>query len=869
MSIIFAFVIGIATTLFLFGNVYILQLKGKYLKLFKLPKSDWLPENSFLQLAALIDTFLPSYSVNELSEDRIRQVLSDFGIADNISNSPMHPSELIKLRKFLSAGALDYGTHRHILKSIVDNLTPDEKFQISCVLFILGNSFLAWILTGYPVTFSDLPLHVRERVLLFWRDNFIEPLRTVYQLFKRLVSVHFMAYLKENESGSDQMSDNPAWKEMGYDPDSSRIGVTMTKEDEEEDTILRQQMNIDYILQELKSEKNANDEHELRVDAVVVGSGCGGGVVAYNLVQKGFNVLVLEKSGYYNKQEFAKWREIEALGKAFDKAGMLSTVDANFAIFAGSCVGGGSTINWSASFETPTHVLQDWQNELKLKDFDVTDANAPFAVAMKTVQRMFNINTDNSYHHGDKASHDNETCGQDQEPENAKENTSFVVNENNRLLWETAEKNGFTAEKIPRNVKDCVDCGHCCYGCAHKSKQSTVHTLLEPLLLAQQGNTTRLHEIEERLTQCRDCDNNTATDTAEENQDRPRRGKLYVLPFAFAKEVLTTKDNSMARKRATGVLAIVQPPEATTTKTPSSYILRIHAQVVCCSAGSVHSPALLLRSKLNHPGIGRGLCLHPVVPVVAFLTKDVTTGLANGVSMGVVVKPPTFFNPTTGDARHLVALETPPGHPAIMSTVLPWQNGLLYKLLMLQYRHIAAFLGIPRDRSHRDNRVVLDAQGAPIVHYRITEVDKDLVLVGIEQALRLLYSDPRVAVMLVGDASLPCFSRHASVSEEVNAKRFEDYLAVVKRRGIQPLQTQLYSAHQLSSVRMAATAEEGPVSPSGELFECEGLFVADGSVLPTSLGINPMLTIEAMAQMISPHIVSYLNDKKAAVKQEQ
>jgi hypothetical protein len=46
---------------------------------------------------------------------------------------------------------------------------------------------------------------------------------------------------------------------------------------------------------------------------------------------------------------------------------------------------------------------------------------------------------------------------------------------------------GFTPEKIPRNVKGCVDCGHCCHGCPYESKQSTATALMEPLLLAGSG----------------------------------------------------------------------------------------------------------------------------------------------------------------------------------------------------------------------------------------------------------------------------------------------------------------------------------------------------------------------------------------------
>lgn len=58
----------------------------------------------------------------------------------------------------------------------------------------------------------------------------------------------------------------------------------------------------------------------------------------------------------------------------------------------------------------------------------------------------------------------------------------------------------------------------------------------------------------------------------------------------------------------------------------------------------------------------------------------------------------------------------------------------------------------------------------------------------------------------------------------------------------------------MGSCRLSATPEGGPLRETGEAWECDGLFVADASVLPTSLGINPMITVEAVAFMVAEQV---------------
>ena len=62
-----------------------------------------------------------------------------------------------------------------------------------------------------------------------------------------------------------------------------------------------------------------------------------------------------------------------------------------------------------------------------------------------------------------------------------------------------------------------------------------------------------------------------------------------------------------------------------------------------------------------------------------------------------------------------------------------------------------------------------------------------------------------------------------------------------------PNQFGLYSAHQMSTCRMGGDAATHPLKLNGETVEVQNLFVADGSAFPACSGVNPMLTIMALA----------------------
>ena len=226
------------------------------------------------------------------------------------------------------------------------------------------------------------------------------------------------------------------WSLFDYDPDA-----TVSKPARIKDTLST--LPGPFPPRETKGEWVIAD-----YDVVVVGSGAGGGVMASELAKAGVKVLVVEKGGYYRSDDFKRWRQGEAQAKLFDKRGFCQSKTGSVAILAGACVGGGTTLNWMASFRTPQHVLTEWE-ATGLPQFG---KNGEFHRSLDAIHKLVNVNTKFSYR-------DDNSCAIAENPEDC--DREFCVNGNNRSLWEGAKACGFTPERIPRNVKACVDCGHC------------------------------------------------------------------------------------------------------------------------------------------------------------------------------------------------------------------------------------------------------------------------------------------------------------------------------------------------------------------------------------------------------------------------
>jgi choline dehydrogenase-like flavoprotein len=261
----------------------------------------------------------------------------------------------------------------------------------------------------------------------------------------------------------------------------------------------------------------------------------------------------------------------------------------------------------------------------------------------------------------------------------------------------------------------------------------------------------------------------------------------------------------------------------------------VKAQAVVVAAGALHTPALLLRSGLGNAHIGANLHLHPTT--VIFSRFDEPMKGWHGAPMTRVSQQ--FANL---DGRgYGVWLETSPVHPGMAAQAFPWHDGREHKRNMQQLAYFSNIIILARD--YHGGRVTVGKDGAPRITYQLSPLDGRHLLKGLTEAIRIHHA--------AGARVIHGPHQQLSGSDGVPIDQFIEW---VQRAGFAPNSIALFSAHQMSSSRIGGSSAIGAISPEGETYEVKNLFVADGSALPTAAGVNPMISIMALAHYVAQHI---------------
>jgi choline dehydrogenase-like flavoprotein len=277
--------------------------------------------------------------------------------------------------------------------------------------------------------------------------------------------------------------------------------------------------------------------------------------------------------------------------------------------------------------------------------------------------------------------------------------------------------------------------------------------------------------------------------------------------------------------RATGVDCTVQH-----NGRPRAFTVRARKAVVV-AGGAFGTPELLLRSRFRSPSgqLGHHLRIHPACWVGASFTEEVrgwegvmqSYAVTEWEPQGILME--ATFTPLAFGAQWL------PG------------TGEGHQRRVRAYDHIASTGVHLSDRSA--GRVGLAGDGSLRVTYRLTDDDARRLVFGIARAADLLYAAGATEVYpQIG--GIPIIAKNRIADLEASPPP--------------PSRLRLEAFHPMGTARMDVDPARGVVGTDGAVHGAEGLYIADGSLLPSSIGVNPMMTIIAMASRVGRQMAERL-----------
>jgi choline dehydrogenase-like flavoprotein len=252
-----------------------------------------------------------------------------------------------------------------------------------------------------------------------------------------------------------------------------------------------------------------------------------------------------------------------------------------------------------------------------------------------------------------------------------------------------------------------------------------------------------------------------------------------------------------------------------------------HVVVAC---GAIHTAALLLRSGLENEHIGRRLHLHPVSNVSGIFDEEILPW--EGTMQAIY----------SDQHRHLtgnygVKYETTALQPVIAMAVMPWREPRDFRARMSQLRNTSAIGVLLRDRGA--GRVTIDREGHPVSRYSLSDFDRRHMQLGFRGA----------AEILENAGARRIYSPHAKLCSYEPGKNgsIETFVKDMDAAGWGDAQVALFSFHIMGTARMGDSPRFSATNPDGETWEVKNLYVMDGSSFPSASGVNPMISIEAIA----------------------
>lgn len=280
------------------------------------------------------------------------------------------------------------------------------------------------------------------------------------------------------------------------------------------------------------------------------------------------------------------------------------------------------------------------------------------------------------------------------------------------------------------------------------------------------------------------------------------------------------------RDRVLGIEGYFVDPETKEKK----YKLRVNSNVVVSSCGAIQTPALLMRSGISDEKklLGKNLIVHPNTKVLGVFNDQVEAW--NGVNQGYQITE--FFDEGILMAVNFVA-------PGMLALAMPLSGSQMFQGLKNEFHHMV--LG----------GALIEDTGSGVIKkgpFDTVFPTYDLNGHDFHQAIRAVALLCEVFFMA---GARKCYLPFSNFTE---IRSIDDIPRIYQQKiGMHDLE--LMSVHVMGTARMGKHENSSVINPHGEFHNYKGLFVADASVFPTSIGVNPQVTIMALATRTSEYII--------------
>lgn len=364
---------------------------------------------------------------------------------------------------------------------------------------------------------------------------------------------------------------------------------------------------------------------------------------------------------------------------------------------------------------------------------------------------------------------------------------------NNRIILDGARTLGWSAFPACINAQGCVRTGFCGHGCRVGAKQGALRTYLP----------------------------------------RAAAAGARLLTHAEAMRIeFVERGGAFPRKR---IVVRHAPPHA---EGQASRELAVEAPIVVLAGGAIGTPVLLQRSGLGGGGVGRFLRVHPVSGLMGIYDREIYG--AAGIPLSAVCNEFLRMKP----AGYGAWIECPPLHPGLAAAAISGTADE-HRSVMREFPNLGTLIVLVRDGADRgvsNGEVRARRDGSVSIRYRLGRTDAAHLEAGLVAAAQLHFAAGAREVR----------SAHARPA----VMHAPDEVTQLRGRSLAPNAVALFTAHVNGTCRLGADRRHAGTDPHGERFGAPGVFVADGSLLPTAPGVNPQETIYALASVVADRIAA-------------